>query len=738
MGIISLCFTFGAMKKFSAKSLFCFTALCARAAFAADAPLEARFTDTGELACLRVGEAVFATGGGNLWEAEFLINPGASAPGTEQTGAFAPGTEQATALESGWDDGALGAAPGANARALPYTAQDRVPGAAVPGFLTVAPTNATSFAKSEAGGVIELSWRGIALGEEPAALDAFVTIAPQPDGSQKWSLRFENRSPHYALLRTRFPMIRRVTRDGEGDALLPWQDHGAKLFRRRSAQPRPVWAHYLGYAPPVAAFFIGETGLYFAAEDPEAHQKCLVESGEQDIYFDTLPELGADGPGYATTIAPLRGDWWEAARRYRAFALRQKWAARGPIKDNPAYPRRLCEIPLWINIHGRSDMASNVLAKAKQTYPGFSTGLHWHLWQQSAHDINYPEYFPAQPRVKETIDFCHSIGQEPMPYTNGRLWTVTTMGYLLAEPYAAMKTDGSRVVESYASVNNPTKPPLAVMCPWTETWRRVVQTFTGRILDELGATSLFVDQVGAARAFPCYDPSHGHPVGGGAWWREGYARMMEPVRRAYNERGAFLTTEGAGEAYLDLFDGFLQVVERTPEDVPFWSAVYSGYTTYFCTPEHTGDDPQSFRYQQSREMLWGHPMGWFDTSVLDKPEKCEILARLCAFRQANLDALAYGNLLDELRPVSPLPEIAYSWKPRFFWRASASVKHGTTPAVIGNWWRTADGETVLLAANLSDKEQTFEYEVFGDGTRPHETASMTLAPSELRRIPAIQ
>ena len=461
--------------------------LAAAAGWSAAEPVQTRFSDDGVLESIRIGETVFATGGGNLWEAEFLINPGASAPGTEQKPALcSAGAGQKPALESGWDDGALGAAPGAPCP---------VPGAEAPGFLTVAPTNAASFAKSEADGAIELAWRGIALGEEPAALDAFVTIAPQPDGSQKWSLHFENRSPHYALLRTRFPMLRRVTRDGEGDALLPWQDHGAKLFRKRSAQPRPVWAHYLGYAPPVAAFFIGKTGLYFAAEDPEARQKCLVESGEQDIYFDTLPELGASGPGYATTIAPLRGDWWEAARRYRAFALRQPWAARGPIKDNPAYPRRLCEIPLWINIHGRSDMASNVLAKAKQTYPGFSTGLHWHLWQQSAHDINYPEYFPAQPRVKETIDFCHSIGQEPMPYTNGRLWTVTTMGYLLAEPYAAMKTDGSRVVESYASVNNPTKPPLAVMCPWTETWRRVVQTFTGRILDELGATSLFVDHV---------------------------------------------------------------------------------------------------------------------------------------------------------------------------------------------------------------------------------------------------
>ena len=638
--------------------------------------VNASFSENGVLQSIGIGEAVFATGGGNLWEAEFLADPGASTPE----------------------------------------------------MLSVSASNATSFAKRESDSEIVLSWRGIPLGGESAALDATVVILKNADGSQTWSLRFANRSTHCKLLRTCFPILRRVTRDGEGDALLPWKDYGASFYRKRKAQPRPLSAPYLGYAPPVAAFFLGDTGLYFAAEDSEARQKCFVESGEQNVHFETWTELGADGPGYSVTLAPLKGDWWEAARRYRKFALRQKWARLGPIKDNPSYPRRLCEIPLWINIHGYAKVASNVLARAKAVFPEFASGIHWHLWQQSGHDVNYPEYFPAQPHVKETMDFCHSIGQEPMPYTNGRLWTATTMGYLLAEPSAVMKADGSRVVETYAKSN----PPLAVMCPWTPVWQRVVQAFTGRILDELGAKSLFIDQIGAARAYPCYDPAHGHPVGGGAWWREGYARMMEPIRRAYRERGAFLTTEGAGEAYLDLFDGFLQVVERKPEDVPFWSAVYSGYTTYFCSPQNADDDPQSFRVQQSREMLWGHPLGWFDPSVLDKPQKVEILRRLCTFRQNNLDALAYGSLLDELRPVAPLPQIEYTWKARANW--SKSVNRGTCPAVIGNWWRTADGETVLLAANLTDRPQTLECQVWDDGRHAGKTAAISLEAYELKRI----
>ena len=153
--------------------------------------VNASFSENGILQAISIGEAVFATGGGNLWEAEFLADPGASTPE----------------------------------------------------MLSVSASNATSFAKRESDSEIVLSWRGIPLGGEADALDATVTIAKNADGSQTWSLRFANRSPRCKLQRTCFPMLRRVTRDGEGDALLPWKDYGARLFRRRTAQPNALHAH---------------------------------------------------------------------------------------------------------------------------------------------------------------------------------------------------------------------------------------------------------------------------------------------------------------------------------------------------------------------------------------------------------------------------------------------------------------------------------------------------------------
>ncbi|MBQ7667086.1 MAG: hypothetical protein IJS46_03725, partial [Kiritimatiellae bacterium] len=207
--------------------------------------METRFTDAGELECIRVGETVFATGGGNLWEAEFLnVSHGefshrdteAQNFGQEGKPSFSQCSpietknlrgsaalcEKTTQIESGWDDGTLGATPGAKAPACSVPGAEApacfvpgaeapacsvpgaeapacsvpgaeapacsVPGAEAPGILTVAASGGTSFERTETtGGDTVLAWRGIALGDEPGALDAFVTIAPQPDGSQKWS-----------------------------------------------------------------------------------------------------------------------------------------------------------------------------------------------------------------------------------------------------------------------------------------------------------------------------------------------------------------------------------------------------------------------------------------------------------------------------------------------------------------------------------------------------------------------
>lgn len=60
----------------------------------------------------------------------------------------------------------------------------------------------------------------------------------------------------------------------------------------------------------------------------------------------------------------------------------------------------------------------------------------------------------------------------------------------------------------------------------------------------------------AAYAKPCYDPSHGHSIGGGDYWRVGYQHLLSKAAAA----GVPLITEENGEVYMDMVSGYLSVL----------------------------------------------------------------------------------------------------------------------------------------------------------------------------------
>jgi len=497
-------------------------------------------------------------------------------------------------------------------------------------------------------------WEGLDLGAEKAVVTVRARVAfPQP-GESAWTLDVQNASAIYGLFETRYPEIRRFVSEGD-DLLLPRKDLGARLIRKAKLDKSHAFG-CMGYCPMMLATFDGERGLYFAAHDSQSRIKRLTLAKSGDVAFVTptenggLPRRAAEGPRYAVTLAALEGDWWAAAKRYRAWALTTPWTAKGPIVTRADYPRRLAEIPLWINTHAYPAEASNTLARAAALFPGVPIGLHWHLWQHSGHDVNYPEYFPEQPGTREVLSACRAFGTEPMPYTNGRLWSTNLVSYALARPFALHRADGNPIVEQYGTLT----PPMSPMCPATAMWDATLNDFATRILG-LGAGSLFLDQIGACAGQACYCADHGHPVGGGTWYFDGYQAILAKTHAAYAAKGAFLTTEGSGEQWMNVIDGYLNVTQRGPDDVPFFHAVYSGYTTYFCSPENDRDDADSFWAAQARELVWGQSLGWYHPAILEDAEKCELLRKLIAFRQNNLDCLAYGTMEDAVRLRGTVP-----------------------------------------------------------------------------------
>ncbi len=591
---------------------------------------------------------------------------------------------------------------------------------------------AKSWKKTATGA--EFIWNGVKLPDGEA--DVKATVAFAPDGTSRWNLTCSANSSKYVKFDTRFPIVRRVVKDCEADWLKPSFDFGALLVKKAPHDKRPAPDRYrifstgcLAYAPMMTAFFKAEAGLYYGVHDPRGITKSLVVTPERDLAFWSP----ASDQSFEVTIAALKGDWWQAAYLYKRWALTAPWCAKGRIVDRTDYPKRICEIPLWLNMHGDAAATSNALQLAKDVFPDISTGIHWHRWQAVPWEIgHYPEYFPTVPKAKETIAYLRSIGQEPMVYTLPRLYSETLLSWHYAKTDALYGPHGKYYVEKYGAFD---PPPLVPMCMAQPTYQDVCVDYARRILD-LGGRSIFLDQFASCAAHACYATNHVHKPGGGDWFYRGQHEISRRIHDDYAKVGAFTTTEGANDQFIDVIDGYLTVTRRRPEDVPFWHAVYNGYTTYFCTPENEADDEDSFWAQQARDVMWGHTMGWFHPDILKRADKVALLRKLIDFRQANLDVLAYGDLVGEIKLIGPVPKQPVTWLGRVSFpdwgNPNAKLSPPTTgelPGVLAYEWKSGlTGQRVLLFANLTAKEQPVTYEIDGNRT------ILVLAPRSFKRL----
>jgi hypothetical protein len=292
-------------------------------------------------------------------------------------------------------------------------------------------------------------------------------------------------------------------------------------------------------------------------------------------------------------------------------------------------------------------------------------------------------------------------GQIVMPYINARLWDRDIPSFAEARPAACKQASGTNYVETYGSGRS-----LVPMCPYTRLWQDKVRMVCHRLMDECGVNAIYLDQIGSAAPVICYDASHGHPVGGGRHWVDGYHTMLRQVKAEAMAKGVALTTEDSSEPYMDVIDGCLAWNPRHQEDVPLLPAVYSGYTVYFTSPQAEQDTVDAFCAAQARDFLWGSQLGWNGSWILREAhsEKQKFQYALCRYRQAAKEFLVYGQLLDEVRPLSAVPEAAQVW--------NRNQPHtARLPVVMATLWKDASGRLAVFVVNTSGTPQSFDFNV---------------------------
>jgi len=620
----------------------------------------------------------------------------------------------------------------------------------------VSPEDADGFRSERAadGTSLRLVWSDFGLAAAPG-LEVVVTVglrASQP--MTDWHIAVSGLGT-LGVEQVRFPRIAGIPSLGEGEALaVPrWMgqlthDPRAQLAGRDGRGRRLEWAYPGALAMQMLAYYRADrAGLYLATDDTLAHRKTFALEGDGGgvLAYEVVQALSdpasprdAWAPTFGAQVGTFHGDWLTAVERYRAWGTRQRWARESRLATGRV-PAWLLDTGMWVWNRGRSP---GVLppAEALRDSLGLPVSVFWHWWHQGPYDTSFPDYLPPREGVTSfvrAVREAHAADVHMMTYMNQRLWCTHTPSWTAegAERWAVKGRD-LKVHEEVYNVFDP--QPCAPMDVTTEFWRDKYAGIADTVLNQYGVDGIYMDQ--AVLSLVCWDPTHGHPVGGGNYWMGGFEKLAADIRhRAQSGPDLLLAGEGAGEAWLPALDLMLtlQVSQERYSDpangwdpIPMFQAAYHAYgVTYgsyssLTMPPYDDLWPDStapaeplklldtafrrqFHLEQARSFVWGiQPTiaNFLPSHFADRPEETAYMMRLARIRAAALPWLLRGTFLRP--PALDAPEVDVTLSRVSIYAAQRSgprVSEGRYPAAIAGAWRAADGSVAVALASILDE-----------------------------------
>lgn len=606
---------------------------------------------------------------------------------------------------------------------------------------------------------LELIWQDFGLEKAPELrVVVHVSLAPK-ESNAYWSIAIEN-TGNLTLDSLRFPRLPGIAAQQNERLAAPiWMGQLAKeprVFLCKPEKPgRLEWAYPgLLSLQAFALYSEGGPGIFLATEDTQAFVKRFSIFGGPEnrlgIEIAHLPESSTESqnryePAYRVVTGTFEGDWFTAAERYRTWALEQAWAENARLRTG-AVNDWATETALWIWNRGRSEQVlSPAIAIKERT--GLPVSVFWHWWHGCPYDIGFPEYLPPREGTdafRNAVKNAREAGVNAMVYMNQRLWGMTTESWEKegAERYAVKGPDGKIHPETY---NTFQPAPCAAMCMGTSFWRDKYAGLAEEAVLDLGISAIYMDQ--ACLSLACYDPTHGHPIGGGTYWVNGFRMLQADIRERCAD--VVLAGEGCGEAWLPYLDLMLSLqvsMERYAhpgvwEPIPFFHAVYHGYGIFFGNyssltmppydelwpAEFAPAEPlklldtkfsQQFRLEQARAFVWGQQptiANFLPAHFEERPAEIAYLMQLAKLRMRGLNYLLHGTMLRP--PVLQIPdeEIDVSRLSIYAGQKDALKQYRQSfPRVMASAWLAQDHDVAVVLANVSKEPQAVSLDLPAD------------------------
>ncbi|MHC1769993.1 MAG: DUF6259 domain-containing protein [Verrucomicrobiia bacterium] len=629
----------------------------------------------------------------------------------------------------------------------------------------------------ETGDTLQISWSGFGLANAPGLrVDVSIVCDPQ-QALSRWQLSVEALGT-YTLNRVRFPRILNLPQMARERLVVPfWAglhcDNPRQAFTSSSPSIVRREYDYPGLCSMQFLAYYSESGpgVYLASDDTAGYRKVFAVFSQTG--GSVTPKASAEGSGgtaaglsqppdlnleivhlpdrqtppvqryvlpYSVVLGTFRGDWFDAAAIYRSWATNQVWARESRLKRG-VVPSWITDTGLWIWNRGRSPEVVDP-AIAMRSEIGLPVSVFWHWWHGCAYDTGFPEYLPPReggaPFVA-ALNRAHEHNVRALVYMNQRLWGMTTASWTNenAAAFAVKAADGQVKPEVY---NTFTKLPCASMCIGTAFWRAKYSGLVVEAFHRLGVDGIYMDQ--ACSSLACFDPSHGHSLGGGTYWMDGFKALAANLRQRCAGRGGIaLAGEGCAENWLPYLDLMLALdVSRERycapdgwEPIPLFQAVYHGYATFFGSYSSLTSPPYDdlwpaelapkqplelldrqfspqFYLEQARAFLWGQQptlANFRPAQFRERPFEIEYVLRLARLRKLALDYLQDGVMLpppkvevvSEERPMSRLSIYAGQ-------QSALKGFQKPVPLVLASAWRAPHGGAAVAVASIAERPIT--------------------------------
>jgi len=565
---------------------------------------------------------------------------------------------------------------------------------------------------------------------------AAVTITQNFDGNARLEshIKAVMTDPEQLLQEVVFPDTTFARLDaGEDKMLYPYMEGVIVDNPTASTHPRVRQDMYYPrsyLSMQFGAYYDRKSGIYFAFEDPDAEIKQYYaqgRKGELVAYWTGFAPWKAGSTGGnsydmsgVSAIELYDGEWFEATKVYRKFleAKAKWWIKDLPRKDTAKWFR---DLPGWVQVHyshwAYKKDPEIIAAEMKffRDYLELPYGIHLYGWYDGKKNA-WPHFYPF-----DSIEaFLKDIGEKKdiyiKPYIDSRLWAVKDGGdneydYMFTshgKKFAVKNPDGTMNYEYYQSLakQKSIKHSYAIMCPEAAGWQNFMVDMSTRVLG-YGFTSLYHDEIAAARPYNCFDPAHDHLVNDPKAWIRGHRKFMSEIRR--KNPGSGHDCEDGAEAFIDMMDGLM--IWRWYGIDPVFMAIYHGRVQFTGRQFNYGViSPKYYRQffpKIAIQLASAEQLGWFQPVNMTQDEQRLFFKKACHVRNMLLEYFNEGEMLAPVKFITHPGTAKCDWGNR---HRDGGLEVTTNRIITGIFSRN-DGVTVVIMVNPYAEKASFELDL---------------------------